>query len=131
MEELSKLIPNSIISLIGLAAIMSLLVILGTLLQEWGKSIWRRSTLAGKEKRHETNYAYDGIERRAENKDMRHTLITMMEGMAEQNNEMKEFVRSLRVAHEESQENIDQIRRTQERNWKRLFDDELPQIRAR
>lgn len=131
MEELAKLVPNSIISLIGIAAIMSILVILGTLLQEWGKSIWRRSTLAGKEKRHENRFDYEGIERRAENKDMRHTLITMMEGMAEQNREMKDFVSSLRISHEEAQDNIDQIKRTQERNWKRLFDDELPQIRAR
>lgn len=131
MEELAHMLPTSIISIFGMASAMALLVLLGTFLQEWGKSIWRRSTLAGKEKRHENRFDYEGIERRAENKDMRHTLITMMEGMAEQNREMKDFVASLRVSHEEAQENIAQIKRTQDRNWKRLFDDELPQIRAR
>lgn len=130
MEDFIKFIPNSVISLIGIAVLMGILIMLGTMFQEWAKSLYRRSILGGKEKRQSKRQDYDGIERRDENKELHVSLAALMDSMTESNREMKEFVKAINMAHQETADQVEKIARVQDKNWKRLFDEELPSIRT-
>lgn len=129
MDDLAKFIPSSMVSLIGLAVIMGILVMLGTIFQEWAKSLYRRSIFGGREKRHEVKADYQGIERRAENKELQHALTSMLDAMTENSKQMQDFVTTWKTTHQDIADNIDEIKRKQDKNWKRLFDEELPSVR--
>lgn len=133
MEKLAELIPTSIVSLIGLAVVMGVLIMLGTVVQEWGKSLYRKSVMGGREKRSSLNNGsfYEGIERRTSAKHLDNALSELIDSLTANNKEFQAFVSAWRESHYEMKEDIELIKRHQDKNWKRLFDEELPNFRDR
>lgn len=129
MEELLKLIPNSIVSLIGLAVLLGLLIMLGTIFQEWAKSIWRRSVISKEKRSPFSSQNYQGIEKRSDHRALEGALIQVLESLDANTKELRDFVSTYKAAHGEIFDSIEEIKRKQDKNWKRLFDEELPAAR--
>ena len=133
MEDILRLIPGSIINLVGMAVLIYVLIILGTLAQKSGEKLYR--WLQGnKEKRREQRPDYDGIERR-QRTNLEDSISSLIDSLAMFNQaeagkseEFRDFISTWKKSHFELKDNVDALRRTQAKNAERLFDEELPAI---
>lgn len=118
MNNLISLIPQSITNLVGLAIVLGALIMLGTFFQEWAKSLYRKR---------------DGRAKNNLEESMAHLINTLNAN----NQEIQAFVnvwKSTAIKTEDSilnqTEVLEEIRRKQEKNWKRLFEEEIPPIKC-
>lgn len=134
MEEIAKMLPTSIINIIGMGVVVFVMIIAGTVAQKWGEQFykWMRGN---KEKRSEKPNDYSGIERRHDRLNLESSIAGWMESMAalnktlvENNEEFREFISIWKKSHFELKEDVEEVKRKQERNWVRLFDQEIPSL---
>ncbi len=131
MEQLLKYIPTSFVYLFGLAVLLGVLIVGGTILVEWGKSLYNGRTISGKDKRKYGSDDYNGIERRSESRKLELAIAELVTVLTQDRKEFMDFLRAWRISHEEVKESIDEVKRKQEDNWRQAFDEIVPSFRNR
>lgn len=134
MEDLIKLIPGSIVNLVGIAVVIYILIVLGTLAQKSGETLYK-ALKGNKEKRREQNPDYIGLERRQSNSNLETSISALVDSMTVFNQsqagnveEFREFISTWKKSHFELKDNVEALRRAQSKNAERLFEEELPAI---
>lgn len=131
MDALISAIPKSFVSLVGLAVVIFLFRIAWTFVEEWSKSLYRAFKGSNKEKRHENSSEFKGFERRTENKGVEVAILALVEQMRDNNMLIERFISNWKEKVPDAIEAIDEIKRKQDNNWNRLFDEEIPHLQHR
>lgn len=128
MEDLIKLFPASFINIVGFFVVIFLLKIAWTFAEKWGDQLYR-AVRGNKEKRHESRNMPNGFERREENRSMEAAMTELINTLTEERHEMTEFIKSWKEYKGKIMDDLDEIKRKQDKNWNRLFNEELPSVR--
>lgn len=119
MNALIPFFPASFLNIIGLAFILAIFIMAGTLLQEFAKTFYRTRN----------GNRFSGKEKRSENIQIEHTLVELVQEIKRTNDDFHDFIVRWKETVPPSIDDITEIKRKQDRNWDRLFDVELPKVK--
>jgi hypothetical protein len=128
MGDLLKSIPSSTISFLGLGIVIIGGLIFSSFAQEIGKLLFRKFITGGKEKRQEQNPHYNGIDRRltSSNKELETAMAHLVETISRKEEILLDFVSTWKESHFELKEDVSEIKRKQDHNWRRAWEEGFP-----
>lgn len=131
MGEILSHIPLSFATLIGLIGFLFFGNVGLSIAQEWGKSLYNGRKLSGKDKRHDMNGQYGGVERRTDGKKIEIAVAELVEVLTNNNREFAQYVSAQNISQDDLKTKLDHIVRTQKENWRIAWEEEAPAFRER
>ncbi len=129
MDPFLSRIPLNFVTLTGFFFVSIFTIICFAIAYKSGEEIWKRKFAPSKEKRHESNPQYNGIERRVETRKLEDAIVELVDVIKQDKKEFSDFLRAWRLSNEEVKEGIGEIKRKQDVNWRRAFEEETEHFR--